>query len=122
MAGESLADLNYWRFEHALMPSIPFQIHRARIVELAARHQLPSISQDRDFVHGGGMMSYGPDLKIVYPRLAIYVDRILKGASPGDLPVEQPTKFELVINLKTAKALGLTIPQSLLVRADEIIQ
>ena len=77
---------------------------------------------DRDFVEAGGLMCYGTDMKAVYHRLATYVDRILKGTKPGDLPVELPTKFELVINLKTAKALGLTIPASLLGRADELIQ
>jgi putative ABC transport system substrate-binding protein len=95
--------------------------HRARILSLAAQHRLPAASQFREFVEAGGLLSYGPNLPDLFRRAAIYVDKILKGAKPGDLPVEQPTKFELVINLKTAKALGLTIPQSLLQRADEAI-
>jgi putative ABC transport system substrate-binding protein len=92
------------------------------ILELARGKHLPVISQFRQFVEAGGFMAYGPSLPEMYRRAATYVDRILKGAKPGDLPVEQPTKFELVINLKTAKALGLTIPPSLLARADEVIQ
>jgi putative ABC transport system substrate-binding protein len=99
-----------------------FQAHRLRLVELAARHRLPATFGDRSFVEAGGLMSYGPDRKAISHQLASYVDKILKGAKPADLPVEQPTKFELVINLKTAKALGLTIPPSLLGRADEVIQ
>jgi len=96
--------------------------HASRIVDIAARHRMPTISDVRELPDAGGLMSYGPNVGEAYRRAATYVDRILKGAKPADLPVEQPTKFELVINLKTAKALGLTIPQSLLVRADEIIQ
>jgi len=96
--------------------------HRSRIPELATKHGLPAIYPFVVFVAAGGLMSYGPSLPDVWRRAATYVDRILKGARPADLPVEQPTKFDLVINLKTAKALGLTIPQSLLQRADQVIE
>jgi putative ABC transport system substrate-binding protein len=100
-----------------------FYVHRTRLVEFAAKHRLPTIYHQSEFVVGsGGLMSYGADFHDLFRRSATYVDKILKGAKPGDLPVQQPTKFELVINMKTAKALGLTIPQSLLLRADEIIQ
>ncbi len=99
-----------------------FLTHRTRLAELAARSRLPGIYSFREYVDAGGLMSYGADLRDLYRRAATYVDKILKGAKPGDLPVEQPTKFEVVINLKTAKALGLRIPQSLLLRAEEVIQ
>jgi putative ABC transport system substrate-binding protein len=96
---------------------------RARgIAEAALRHRLPAISPFRSFAEGGGLMSYGPDFKTFHPRPAHYVDRILKGAKPGDLPIEEPDKFELTLNLKTAKALGLTIPPSLLAGADQVIE
>jgi ABC-type uncharacterized transport system substrate-binding protein len=96
--------------------------HRARILALAAQGRLPVASQYREFAEAGGLLSYGADLPDLFRRAAIYVDRILRGARPADLPVEQPTKFELVINLKTARALALTIPPSLLVRADRVIE
>jgi len=96
--------------------------NRTVIAELGLKHRLPIMRQFSRIVEAGGLMSYGPDLSELFRRAASYVDKILKGAKPADLPVEQPTKFELVINLKTAKALGLTIPQSVLGRADEVIQ
>jgi ABC-type uncharacterized transport system substrate-binding protein len=99
-----------------------FNVNMERILALAARHRLPAIYEFRSFVEAGGLMCYGADMKVVFHRVATYVDKILKGAKPGDLPVEQPTKIELVINLKTAKALGLTIPQSLLLRADHVVE
>jgi putative ABC transport system substrate-binding protein len=97
-------------------------VHRQRIIDFATEQRLPGAYESRDFVEAGGLMSYGPSLAGMWRRAATFVDKILKGAKPGDLPIEQPTKFELVMNLKTAKALGLTIPQSVLVRADEVIQ
>ena len=99
-----------------------FNAQRDRLVALAARHRLPALYEFRDFVEAEGLICYGADNKEIYRRVATYVDRILKGAKPADLPVEQPTKFELVINLRTAKALGLTIRPSLLARADQVIE
>ena len=98
------------------------QSQRARIVALAAKHRLPAIYGIRDFADEGGLMAYGPHRPDQYRRSAIFVDKILKGAKPADLPVEQPTKFEFVINLKTAKALGLDLPASVLARANEVIE
>jgi putative ABC transport system substrate-binding protein len=101
----------------------PFtRLHRQRIIDFAARRHLPAIYESREFVDAGGLISYGIDLSAMQRRAASYVDKILKGAKPADLPVEQPTKFELVINLRTAKTLGLTVPPSLLSRADEVIE
>ena len=97
-------------------------VHRKAIIDLAATHRIAAIYELQVFVEAGGLMSYGVNASEMQQRAAVYVDRVLKGAKPADLPIEQPTKFELVINLKTAKALGLTIPPSLLGRADEIIQ
>ena len=95
---------------------------RRRIVELAAKHSIPAMYPQREYVDSGGLMSYATNFPEQYRRIAVYVDKILKGAKPGDLPVEQPTKFELVINLKAAKQIGLTIPPSVIYQADKVIK
>ena len=96
--------------------------HRTQFASQALSRRLAMIAPVREYVDAGGLMSYGPNIMAIFRRAPVFVDKILRGTKPGDLPVERPTKFDLVINLKTAKALGLTIPQSLLLRADQIIE
>jgi putative ABC transport system substrate-binding protein len=105
-----------------VLPDAIFSVHRGRVTALAAKHKLPTMYYVRDFVDAGGLMAYAPDQVAMFRRAADYVDKILRGANPGDLPIEQPTKYLLVVNLKTAKALGVTIPDSILLRADEVIR
>jgi putative ABC transport system substrate-binding protein len=117
------AALNKERPDGLYMPGGPLMIvNRERILDLAAKSRLPSVYSRREDVEAGGLMSYGADLAESYRRIAYYVDRILKGANPAGLPVERPTKVELIINLKTAKQIGLTIPQKVLGRADRVIR
>jgi len=104
-----------------VLPNNRFLREHKRLVDLAAKNRLPAVYTSSEFVDAGGLMSYGATLSDLFRRAAPYVDKILKGAKPGDVPLEQPTKFELVIHLKTAKALGLTIPPPLLARADQVI-
>jgi putative tryptophan/tyrosine transport system substrate-binding protein len=121
--GAAFEDMTRQRAEAVIILSGPeFSENLVRLAELAAMHRLPSLWQYRDFVVAGGLLSYGPNIPDLSARAAVFVDKILKGTQPGELPVQQPTKFELAINLKTAKALGVTIPQSLLLRADEVVQ
>jgi putative tryptophan/tyrosine transport system substrate-binding protein len=105
-----------------VFPSPMLFAERRRIVDLAAKYRLPSMAMGREFAELGGLIAYGASIPGLFRRSAIYVDKIIKGAKPADLPVEQPTKFDLVINLKAAQALGLEVPQSLLARADEVIE
>jgi len=105
-----------------MAPGALFFTQRARLAELALASRLPTMAGDTGYAEAGGLIHYGPDIPGSFRRVAVYVDKILKGAQPADLPVEQPTKFELVINLKTAKALGITLPPSLLLLADKVIQ
>jgi putative ABC transport system substrate-binding protein len=105
-----------------LLPDPMFRNHLRRILDLAAKSRLPTLYWSRDSVEAGGLMSYGANIPDMYRQAASFVDKILKGTKPGDLPIEQPTTFELVINLKTAKALGLTVPPSVLLRADQVIE
>ena len=121
--GATFAALSKWRPDGLLIGSDPlFNTEQARLVALAAHHSLPASHFQRDYVESGGLMSYGPDYADTYRQVGAYVGRILKGARTTDLPVQQPTKLEMVINLKTAKSLGLDIPATLLARADEVIE
>ena len=105
-----------------VLPSIVFGLHERRLAALTVEHRLPAINWRRSFAEAGGLLSYGPTLVDLDRRAAYYVNRILRGAKPADLPVERPTKFDLIINLKTAETLGLTIPPTLLFQADEVIK
>jgi putative ABC transport system substrate-binding protein len=120
----TLAEVQRSRPDALIVSSSPlFYAHRARLVEFVATERLPTIYHQSEFVVvSGGLMSYGPDFRDLFRRSATYVDKILKGAKPGDLPVQRPTKFELVINRRAAKALELTIPHSLVLRADRVIE
>ena len=117
------AEVNYWRPGGLLVaPDAMFWLHRTDIVNRAAKSRLPAVYWATEYTEVGGLMSYAPSLADMAQRGSVFVDKILRGGSPADLPVEQPTKFDLAINLKTAKALGLTIPPSLLQRADQVIE
>jgi putative ABC transport system substrate-binding protein len=104
------------------MPDVFTQVHRALIISAAARNNVPAVYGFSYYARDGGLLSYGPDPVDIYRRVATYVDRILRGAKPAELPVQLPTKYEMVVNVKTVKALGLTVPQSILLRADEVIE
>ena len=120
--GRAFSDMSRARADAlTVLPSNMFFSEHKRLVDMAAKHRLPAIYPWREFVDAGGLVSYGVNVADVHRRAAVYVDKILKGAKPANLPIEQPTKFELLVNLKTAKALGLTIPQSVLARADQVI-
>ena len=120
---ESFASLGKLGVSGLVVPAEPFfDSQRERIVSLAVQHAVPMISNLREYVVAGGLMSYGPSLPDSYRRAGIYVGRVLKGEKPADLPVQQPTKFDLVINMKTARALGIDVPATLLARADEVIE
>jgi putative ABC transport system substrate-binding protein len=119
----AFAEIARARADALMVPtSAPFTQARGRLVDLAAKGRLPAVYPASEFVDAGGLLAYGPNVSDLFRRAATYVDKILKGAKPADLPVEQPTKFELVINLTAAKALGLTIPASVLARADQVIE
>ncbi len=120
--GNAFAEIASARVDALFVSETMTPAARKQIVDFAAKNRRPAMFMNRDYVTAGGLMSYAPDFSDAFRRAAQYVDKILKGAKPGDLPVEQPTKFELIINLKTAKALGLTIPPSLLARADQVIE
>jgi putative ABC transport system substrate-binding protein len=105
-----------------VMPDVFVAVHRAPIISAAARHNVPAVYTQSFYAREGGLLSYGVDAVDIWRRAATYVDSILRGAKPGDLPVQFPTKFEMAVNLKTAKALGLTVPQSIVLRADEVIE
>jgi len=120
--GNALAEIVSARADALFVSETMTPAARRQLIDFAAKNRLPTMFMNRDYVAAGGLMSYAPNFQEMYRHAAAYVDKILKGARPADLPVEQPTKFELVINIKTAKSLGLTIPQSMLVRADELIQ
>jgi putative ABC transport system substrate-binding protein len=110
------------RAEALLVRPHPFFLDASRIVDFAAKYRLPAMYPFKEAVEAGGLMAYETDQPDIFQRLGVYVDKIFKGAKPGELPVEQPTKFDLIINLKTAKALGITIPKDVLLRADEVIE
>jgi putative ABC transport system substrate-binding protein len=120
----TFAGISAARCDGLLLLTDPFLLepHRVQVVTLAAKHRLPAIYPWSQYVESGGLMAYGASHYDLHRRAAGYVDKILKGARPADLPVEQPVKFELTVNLKTAKALGLTVPQSVLIRADKVIE
>ncbi len=120
---DTFAEMVRKRADAVYAPETPINVGQRRlIVELALKHRLPAIYGSREFIEAGGLMAYGPNFAELFRRAAIYTDRILKGAAPGDLPVEQPMRFELVLNIRTAKTLGLSFPPSILLRADEVFQ
>jgi putative ABC transport system substrate-binding protein len=119
----SFAELLNHRPDALLVTTEPFtRQHLARILDFANQNKIPAMFEDRSYVEAGGLMSYGPDYREVFRTAAVFVDKILRGAKPADLPIEQPTKFQLVINLKTAKVLGIDVPPTLLTMADEVIE
>jgi putative ABC transport system substrate-binding protein len=119
----ALGELARQQPEALLVTTEPFtRRHLMRILDFATSQRIPTMFEDRSYVDAGGLMSYGPNLLRIFQRVATYVDKVLKGSKPAELPVEQPTKFELTINLKTAKAIGLTIPEPFLIRADAVIE
>ena len=120
--GDALSEITKRRADAVFVSQGMSPIARRQLLDFAIKRRLPTMALNRDVVEAGGLMSYSPNFVELFRHAALYVDKILKGAKPGDLPVEQPTKFELTINLKTAKAIGLTIQQSVLSRADEVIQ